>query len=328
MIGCSGWKPTSPVALNVPLHFDRLLAGDSAVEVVDDPIYRNYSPFLRARIRDFDRRELIPDRMLRKLLSRSPAFALPAGTEAIRDAGIGAGELQDCGSICPDADPESFIPALRESIDTNGSIHARDEACRSAVSRQISVQRGALLALSDGAAFLMLETLDHARKRSASVYGELLGFGETAAPASILQPSADGEALALAAKRAIETSGSSGRIDLLLGSGRAIEIDDTREAQACAGLFPDATVPFSAFTGALGFLGAATGTFSVVYAMLAIRRGVLPPTINCDEPVVTSSLDLVRQTRAAVVRRVLVWASDRGIKNASIVVGVCDGDVP
>ena len=53
--------------------------------------------------------------------------------------------------------------------------------------------------------------------------------------------------------------------------------------------------------------------------MLAMRHGVLPPTINCDEPVDAADVDLVSTARSAQPRRVLVWTSDRGIKNAAVV---------
>jgi 3-oxoacyl-[acyl-carrier-protein] synthase II len=77
-------------------------------------------------------------------------------------------------------------------------------------------------------------------------------------------------------------------------------------------------VPYSAFTGSFGFAGAAAGAFSLVHAMLAIDGGVMPPMINCDDPAVDANVDLVREPRSTRVNRVLVWTSDRGIKNAAI----------
>ncbi len=405
----------SPLAVDAKRHFDRMLAGESAVEKLDDAAYRNYPPLLQARVHDFDRRKLIPDRMLRKLLSPSPAFALAAATEALRDAGMAGADVTDCGlyigSVCLDADPEAFIPALRESIDatdqvdlsrfathgiklidplflvkslpnaglcaiaiqhhvlgpnaniTNGSVSglqaiisamnalrcgdaemalaggydsllrmdsivdhllagrlagnhfAPERACRPFDRRRSGY------ALAEGAAFLMLETLDHARARNASIYGELISSGQSAVPSNLLEQEREHKGLTACARQTLRSGGGSPP-DLIFGDGLANEVDDEREIRACHDLFGDAAVPLTAFTGSFGFPGAAAGAFALVHAMLSMRRGVVPPMINCDEPVVEHRVDLVREAREMCPRRVLVWTSDRGIKNASVLAAV------
>lgn len=414
----TGVGVVSPLAVDATSHFDRMLAGESAVETLDDAAYRNYPPLLRARVRQFDRRQLIPDRMLRKLLSPSPAFALAAATEALRDAGMsGAAEATDCGlyigSVCLDADPEAFIPALRESIDatdqvdlsrfaahgiklidplflvkslpnaglcaiaiqhqtlgpnaniTNGSV----SGLQAIISAMSALRRGeaemalaggydSLLrmdsivdhllagrladarfapqqacrpfdrrrsgyALSEGAAFLVLETLDHARARQASLYGELIASGQSAVPSNLLAQEREHEGLTACARQTL-CAGGGMPPDLIFGDGLANEVDDEREVRTCQALFGDEAVPLTAFTGSFGFPGAATGAFALVHAMLSMRRGVVPPTINCDEPVVDRHLDLVREPRETALRRVLVWTSDRGIKNASVLAEAVD----
>ena len=116
----------SPLACGARAHFDRILAGDSAVVRLEDPAYRNYPPLLHARVNDFDRREMIPDRMLRKLLSPSSGFALAAATEALRDARLLGTDLSECGlysgSVSLEANPEAFVPALRESVNPSGQV--------------------------------------------------------------------------------------------------------------------------------------------------------------------------------------------------------------
>ena len=102
------------------------LSGDSAVDLLDEPQYRNYPPILQARVAGFDRRAMIPDRMLRKLLSPSPGFAVAAATEALRDAQLLGADLTECGlytgSVCLEANPDAFIPALRGSVDHTGQV--------------------------------------------------------------------------------------------------------------------------------------------------------------------------------------------------------------
>jgi 3-oxoacyl-[acyl-carrier-protein] synthase II len=404
----TGLGSISPLGLTAPRHYERLLAGESAVERLADPAYRNYPPILQAGVREFDRRALIPDRMLRKLLSPSPAYALASASEALRDAGLAGTNLIHCGiyigSVCLDADPEAFIPALRESIDasdnvdlgrfathgmklidplflvkslpnaglcaiaiqhqalgpnaniTNGSvsglqaiISAVDALRRGDAEMALAGGYDSLLrmdsvvdhllagrlagnhfapdkacrpfdrhrsgyALAEGAAFLMLETLDHATSRKAPIYGELLSSGQSAVPGNFLEQRVSEEGLVACARQAVREC----RPDLILGDGLANAIDDERETRSCAALAGDQPVAYSAFTGSFGFPGAAAGAFSLVHAMLAIKSGVLPPMINCQEPVGNEHIDFVREAREARPKRILVWTSDRGIKNAAI----------
>ena len=409
----TGVGTISPLGLNARRHFERLNAGESAVETLDDPAYRNYPPLVRAAVHDFDRRVFVPDRMLRKLLSPSPAFALAAAAEALRDAGMAGTDLTECGlyagSVCLDADPEAFIPALRESVDatnnlnlsrfathgillvdplflvkslpnaglcgiaiqyqvlgpnaniTNGSVSglqaiiaAMDALRRGEAEMGLAGGYDTLLrmdcivdhllagrlagnsmppmqacrpfdrrrsgyALAEGAAFLVLETLERARRRHATIYGELLTTGQNALARNLLDRTPHDEGLTACAQQALGADGGARNVDLVLGDGLANPVDDERELCAYRALFPDGRVPFSVFTGSFGFPGAAAGAFSLVHAMLAIRYGVLPPTINCDEPVDAGNVDLVSTARPAQPRRVLVWTSDRGIKNAAVV---------
>lgn len=409
----TGVGTISPLALTAPRHYERVLAGDSAIEKLDDPGYRNYPPMLQARVHDFDRRELIPDRMLRKLLSPSPAYALAAATEALRDAGLAGTNLMDCGiyigSVCLDADPEAFIPALRESIDatdnvdlgrfathgiklidplflvkslpnaglcaiaiqhqalgpnaniTNGSVSglqaiigAMDALRRGDAQMALAGGYDSLLrmdsvvdhllagrltgngfepekacrpfdrrrsgyALAEGAAFLMLETLEHALTRNVPIYGELVSSGQTAVPGNFLQQRPGDDGLVACAQQALRADRDDTQaLDLILGDGLANALDDDRELRAAKALSNGKRMPFSAFTGSFGFTGAAAGAFSLVHAMLAIRSGMLPPMINCEDPVGDDGVDLVREAREAKPRRVLVWTSDRGIKNAAV----------
>jgi 3-oxoacyl-[acyl-carrier-protein] synthase II len=409
----------SPLALDSTQHFQQLLAGDSAVSPLEGSEYRNYPPVLQACVKDFDRRQFIPDRMLRKLLSPSPAFALASSTEALRNADLDPADFTDCGlyvgSVCLDANPEALIPALRASINehdelsldrfviygmglvdplflvkslpnaglcaiaiqhqilgpnaniTNGgasgiqALRAAFEAIRhheaeiavagaydSLLQMDSVVEHllaGRLVqttrsperscrpfdrnrsgyALGEGAAFFILESLSHARRRGAKVCGEILSFGDTTQSSLLLQRgSDDGETLSLAALEVLESAGISAReVDAVFGDGTAVADDDERECRAYERVFGDSGPAFTAATGAIGYTGAASGAFSLVHACLALSGGVLPPLINCDDPVRDCPLPIVRQKRAADLGRVLVWNSDRGIKNTAVLVSAC-----
>lgn len=124
----SGLGVVSALALNAKEHFQRLLHGESGVTVSTRPEHRNYPSKLEARVIGFDRRTMIADRMLRKLLSPSAAYAVAAAGEAIRDAGFKSYDpsMKDCGlyvgSIAADVDPEMFIPAYKESLNEQGDF--------------------------------------------------------------------------------------------------------------------------------------------------------------------------------------------------------------
>jgi 3-oxoacyl-[acyl-carrier-protein] synthase II len=409
----TGIGAISPLALSANAHFEALKARRSAVEQLDDEDYRNYPRILVARVRDYERRALIPDRMLRKLLSPSPAFALASASEALADAGLTSSDLSECGlyvgSVCLDANPEAFIPALRESIKgddvdlsrfathgiklidplflvkslpnaglcsiaiqhqvlgpnaniTNGSVSGlqaviaameslwrgdaefalaggydsllrmdmivdhllnenlasgEEEPCRAC--RPFD-KRHSGYALGEGAAFLMLETEHRARQRGARIYGELVSFGETASPGGLIAPRFNSaEHFAAAAREAIAVAGiKPSAVDCVFGTGLATEWDDAHEACAYQQTFDGAGPPFTCFTGSFGFPGAATGTFSLLHAMLAMRDNVVPPILNCDEPLDQFKIPFVRESQAMPVNSVLVWNSDHGIKNAAI----------
>ena len=115
----------SPLGLDAKEHFDRLVKGDSAIQALDDPVYKNFPPLAQARVRDFDRRRWVPDRMLRAL-SAGSAYALGSATEALQDSGVAAAEFSDCGlyvgSVCLEVSPETFIPALKESVNKQNQV--------------------------------------------------------------------------------------------------------------------------------------------------------------------------------------------------------------
>jgi len=410
----TGIGAVSPLACDSARHFDRLLSGDSAVEQLGGWQYRNYPPILQARVTGFDRREMIPDRMLRKLLSPSPGYAVAAATEALRDSQLLHSDLKKCGlyagSVCLEANPDAFIPALREAVDDAGNVSldrfARNGMklidplvlvrslpnaglCSIAIQHQVlgpnanltngpvsglqaviaateAIRRGdaeialagaydSLLqmdcivdhllsgrlaaaadapsracrpfdrarsgyALSEGASFLLLENSEHALRRGQTAYGEILSYGESASPGRLLDPN-EKEDGALEHAARLSLAHEPNPIDLLFMDGLALEADDDREAAAYANLFGKSGPAVTAATGALGFAGAATASFALAHAFLAMRRHMAPPLINCEDPLPRYDFRILHRASPAPVRRAMVWSSDRGIKNAALVVG-------
>jgi 3-oxoacyl-[acyl-carrier-protein] synthase II len=173
--------------------------------------------------------------------------------------------------------------------------------------------------LSEGAAFVMLEAASHARHRSARVYGEIVSSAECTSPGNLLRPQADDGAVAFACASTLEEGEISAEdVDAVFLDGFATPADDDREAAAYQSLLGNHRPLVTGFCGSFGFVGAATGAFSVVHSLLAMEQGVVPPMINCDEPLPQYQLNVAHEPCVRKVRNALIWTSDRGVKNAAV----------
>jgi 3-oxoacyl-(acyl-carrier-protein) synthase len=177
--------------------------------------------------------------------------------------------------------------------------------------------------LGEGAAFLLLEAESHAVNRSANVYGEIIGTGQSTGSDAFLKKNvADGCALAQAARHALESGNSRpSQPNVIYGDGLATEEDDRMEANAYKQLFGEKRPFFTAATGSIGFTGAASGVFSLVHALAGLHQDVMFPMINCDNPDPACDLPFVHTPRDCRHNRALVWNSDRGIKNGAVLLG-------
>ena len=200
---------------------------------------------------------------------------------------------------------------------------ARNGASPGRACRPFDRDRGGY-AVGEGAAFVVLESAEHAASRGVAPYGSLLGRAWTTDPALVGDGDRyDGTALEQAARLALAQAGVRGADELgaIFGDGLATEVDDVREASVVAALLDGAAVPLTASTGAIGYTGAASGVFSLAHALLSLRRGIAPPLPNCEEP--DPRCPVHRLTKPEPLGRdaVLVWNSERGIKNVAVVVG-------
>lgn len=124
----TGCGVISPLALDVDRHWSRLLDGESGVVTCDRPYCETLPPHLGALIQGFQRKDHIPDRMVRKLVSPNGAYPIAAANDAIRDAGLeGNAEVMAnaglyVGSLAFDIPPDTFLPALKESFDRDGEF--------------------------------------------------------------------------------------------------------------------------------------------------------------------------------------------------------------
>lgn len=172
----------------------------------------------------------------------------------------------------------------------------------------------------EGGALLVVEDEEHAAARGARAYGRVLGYAATFDP----RPGSGREpGLRRAVELALADAGiQPAEVDVVFADAAAVPELDAVEAQAITAVFGRAGVPVTAPKTAVGRLNAGGAALDVVAALLAIRDGVLPPTVNVPASAPELGLDLVvGGPRRTAVRTALVLARGRGGFNSALVTG-------
>jgi len=176
-------------------------------------------------------------------------------------------------------------------------------------------------ALSNGAGVLMLEEYDHAKARGANIYGEIVGFGMSGDAYHITAPSGDGAALCM--KNALHDAGVNPTdVDYVNAHGTSTPVGDLAEVGAAKKIFGDYAykLAMSSTKSVTGHLLGAAGGVEAIFSLLAIRDGVIPPTINLEHPGEGCDLDFVPKTaRQAKLNVVISNSFGFGGTNASLV---------
>ncbi len=189
-------------------------------------------------------------------------------------------------------------------------------------SRPFSMGRDGFV-MGEGAGVLVLEALDHAKARGAKIYGEVAGYAATADAHHITMPDPEGKGLGMAMTRALRASDqTTDSVDYINAHGTSTPYNDKFETLAIKRLFGDyaAKLPVSSTKSMTGHLLGAAGGIESVASLKAIQDGVLPPTINLQDPDPECDLDYVpNEARDAKVDVVLSNNLGFGGQNAAIV---------
>ncbi|MDX1757128.1 MAG: beta-ketoacyl-ACP synthase II [Marinobacter sp.] len=175
--------------------------------------------------------------------------------------------------------------------------------------------------LSDGAGVLVLEELEHAKARGAQIYGEVIGFGMSDDAHHITAPSGKGAEKAM--QNAIRDAGlAPSDVDYINAHGTSTQIGDVAEVDAVKNVFGDHAhkLAMSSTKSMTGHLLGAAGAVEAIFSLLAVRDGVLPPTINLDNPDEGCDLDFVaNESRQSDVRVALSNSFGFGGTNGTLI---------
>jgi len=150
--------------------------------------------------------------------------------------------------------------------------------------------------VAEGAGILILEELQFALRRNAKIYGELVGYGYTGDAYHITAPSPDGDGAVRCMRMAIKDAGLKlEEVGYINAHGTSTQLNDLIETIAIKTVFGDHAkeIPISATKSMTGHLLGAAGSTEAIFTLLALRDGILPPTINYDEPDPQCDLDYV-----------------------------------
>jgi 3-oxoacyl-[acyl-carrier-protein] synthase II len=218
-------------------------------------------------------------------------------------------------------------------IGLGGFIAARSLSLRNdnpqAASRPFDRDRDGFV-LSEGAGIVVLESLEHARRRGANIYAEVMGYGSTNDAYSITAPHPDGDGAARAITLALADARlDPGDVDYINAHATSTPLGDLAEVRAIKRVFgrSASTLPVSSTKSMTGHLCAASGAIELIAITLAVRDGVVPPTINFETPDPACDLDCVPNTaRELRVRHALSTSFGFGGHNCCLVVGGTNSD--
>lgn len=195
-------------------------------------------------------------------------------------------------------------------------------------SRPFDAQRDGFV-MGEGAGVVILEDLEHARARGATIYAEVTGYGSTDDAFHIVQPEEHGEGAIRAMKLAMERAGLTPQaIDYINAHGTSTQLNENAETAAIKGAFGKMAyeVSISSTKSMTGHLLGAAGAIEAIISVKAINEGIIPPTINYEHPDPLCDLDVTpNQAKKKTVRNAMSNSFGFGGHNVSLIFSKFEG---
>ena len=243
----------------------------------------------------------------------------------------GAHAIGDAGRLIALGDADVMVAGGAESA-VNRIGLAGFAACRAlstsfndnpkAGSRPYDKDRDGFV-MGEGAGVVVLEEYEHAKARGAKIYAELIGYGLSGDAHHITAPAEDGDGAYRCMQMALKRAGISAHdLDYINAHGTSTPLGDEIELGAVTRLVGDAAkkLTMSSTKSAIGHLLGAAGSVEAIFSVLAMRDGIAPPTLNLDNPSVTTEIDLVpKVAKKRQIDTVLSNSFGFGGTNASVI---------
>ena len=182
--------------------------------------------------------------------------------------------------------------------------------------------------MGEGAGCVVLEEYEHAKARGAKIYAEVKGYGLSGDAYHITAPADDGDGGFRAMTAALKDAGMTpGDIDYVNAHGTSTPLGDEIELKAVERLFGNAAanLSLSSTKSAIGHLLGAAGAVETIFCALAIRDGVIPPTLNLDNPSVETAIDLTpHKAKKRPVKAAMSNSFGFGGTNAAVILTAVD----
>lgn len=246
--------------------------------------------------------------------------ACAAGTQAVGEA-FRLIARDDADIVLSGGADSRIDPLMILAYTALGALSQSDRPAEE-VSRPFDGRRDGFV-LGEGAGTLVLEELEHARKRGATIYAEVLGLGSSFDAYAATKPDPEAAGAARAIKSALKEARVDHRdIDYINAHGTSTRLNDEMETKAVKRVFGEGAkaLPLSSIKSMVGHLIGAAGAVEAVALALTLHQGVLPPTINQTQPDPVCDLDYVPNTAREMPTRLAVSTSfGFGGQNAALV---------
>jgi 3-oxoacyl-[acyl-carrier-protein] synthase II len=293
----SGLEITDENAHRVGVHIGAGIGGLATIEKQTQTLFdrgpRRISPFyIPSSIIN-----MISGNLSISLGAKGPNLAIvtacATGTHSIGDAGRLI-EYGDADVMFAGGAESSITPTAMAGFGNARTLSTRNDDPQAA-SRPWDKGRDGFV-MGEGAAVLVLEELEHAQKRGATIYAELAGFGLSGDAYHMTSPIPDGDGAARCMENAMRNAGvNPEQVDYINAHGTSTPLGDVAETQAMKKAMGAhaGSVAVSSTKSMTGHLLGAAGAIEAVYATLAIKHQLAPPTINLDDPDPDCDLDYV-----------------------------------